>query len=306
MTDSKNEVISKVISNALGELAHYKEPVVRASIGPSFPEIAEHFEEQRVLLCDELRKHLELFSIEDLNQDFLRKGNNGRFRLNDLLGASFEFVSRIENLRRKQPAWFISGWHVRAHEVDVTYWRAFNRCSLAELTILSIGLDPRKVTYDALFRHYAHSNEQDLMLYFFEDQYEAIANGLGLDPDNQDLNVDLGDFFTWAKNVGFVLELRFRRMLREKYRDPIVLLNAKQDQQSDRNDGDKLHGSRLNFHAKIIYSMAVGKFELDDPSKFGAVAKAIQNCAQLQGQPGSLKPIRDLLELGYRLCKDEE
>lgn len=305
MTDRKENLIAQVTSIALGKLALWEKPVVGVSLGPAFPELADRFDHQIFLLFGELRRHLEQFSVESLTQEFLLK-KDGRFRLADPHGLSFGIAKKIAGLHAKQPAWFISGWHVRASELNVGYWRAFSSCSLAALSLLSVGLDPRKVTYDALFGYYGYSEEQDAMLYFFEDRYEAIANGLGLDPDSQGLNVDFGEFFSWTNNVGFSLDIRFRRMLKEKYKNSVAVPNSQHRVKAEDSSSNKMHFSRYKYHAKLLYAVAVEKFGLDDPRKISTAAKSIQHCAELRGQPASLAPIRHLLETGHRLCKEEE
>ena len=180
----------------------------------------------------------------------------------------------------------------------------YSTCSLAELNVLSVGLDPRKVAYDALFRRYGHSNEQDEMLYFLEDRYEAIANGLRIDPENQDAPADMELFFHWTQEVGFQLENRFRRMLREKFKRSSSIQKRDVNKSNNILQQERLHRSSYNFHAILLYSMAVEKFGLDDRSKIPQAIKRIKNCAELQGQTASRKPIQDLLETGCRLCEE--
>lgn len=305
MTDTKQAKKMEVISRALGDMAQYEPPDAKPSIGPSFPDIAEDFKEQHLALCEKLDAHLEPWTVEGLQAEFLTKGPNGFYRLEDPHGLSCELVQQIIQLRSQKPAWFISGWHVKPHEVDVGYWRAFNSCSLPELTLLSLGLDPRKITYDALFTHYGHSDAQDQMLYFVEDVNEAIANGLNVDPDG-DQKVDLRVFDVWRKSVGFSLENRFTRLLREKFRSAAGAAKVERAKREETRDARQMHANRYNFHAKLLHSIAVEKFGLGKDREISSAAKAMQLCAELQGHNVSRAPIVRLLETGQRMHIAEE
>jgi hypothetical protein len=211
-------------------------------------------------------------------------------------------VAKIVALKNRKPAWFIAGWHVKELELDVPHWRAFSRANLVELTLMSVGLDPRKVGYDALFKRYGRSTEQDTMLYFLEDQYEAIANGLALDPDRETADVDMEEFYRWAKRVKFRLDERFRRLLRDKYNVGSSDKAVTEVQHPSHTQQPKaLHKSSYNFHAQLLYAMAVEKYGVIESADLSSIAKKIQSIGELQGQTPSVRPIKQLLTKGHEL-----
>ncbi|MGJ8530439.1 hypothetical protein [Maritalea sp.] len=303
--DPKAILMKEIIDDALGDLANWKKPISEKSIGPHFPKLADEYHADIQALRQVLRKMLEPWSTEELIKHFQENNYNGRRLLRDPKGTCFEIVNKILMLKEREPAWFISGWHVKPVEIDVAHWRAFSSCTLPELTLLSVGLDPRKVNFDALFNRYGHLASQDKMLGFLEDQYEAIANGLGADPDDESAKLDLLAFYTWVKQVKFKIASRFRTMLRYKFIDEPDTGSAVIPKVTVRNR-KPLHKSSYNLHAKLIYSIAMEKYGLKTPSDVGRVAKEIQHDAELQGQTPAIRPIKLLISKGLELSASDD
>lgn len=297
---SKPLLIKEIIEDALGNLADWKKPSSEKSIGPHFPELADEYSADLQALKEELCEMLQPWPTEELIKRFKQNNYNGRKLLCDPEGTSFQIVNKIRMLKAREPAWFISGWHVKAVEIDVPHWRAFSSCTLPELTLLSVGLDPRKVNFDALFKRYGHLDPQDKMLGFLEDQYEAIANGLSVDPDDETASVDLHKFYAWVKQVKFKISGRLRTMLRDKFPDKAHTANVLSPKVTAQTP-KPLHKSSYKLHAILTHSMAVEKYGLKGLSDVGRVAKKIQHDAELQGHAPALRPIKTLLTLGIEL-----
>ena len=307
MDDSKDVIIEKIIDDALGDLADWQNPIALPSIGPKFPELADQFQDDVWSMRQELREVLEPQSVETLTNRYRKDNYNGAKTLRDPKGVDFLTVQKIKTLSGRRPAWFIAGWHIKELELDVPYWRAFSRCNLVELTIMSVGLDPRKIGYDALFKRYGHSTEQNKMLYFLENQFEAIANGLMLDPEDEKSGVDLEEFYRWARKVKFKLDDRFRRFLREKYGDvPSEATGVEKEQPSPPKRPSTLHRNSYDFHARLFYAIAIEKFGMTGIGDLARAAKKIQSAAEFQGQTPSLLPIKQLLTRGHELETDKK
>ncbi|MBB3994746.1 hypothetical protein GGR95_002394 [Sulfitobacter undariae] len=292
--------MKEIVDDALGDIADWKKPKSEKSIGPQFPKLADAFHADIQAIKQELYVMLEPWPAEELSKRFQEKSYNGQRLLRDPEGTSFEAVNKIRMLKAREPAWFISGWHVKAVEIDASHWRAFTGCNLPELTLLSVGIDPRKVNFDALFKRYGHTTPQDQMLQFIEDQYEAIANGLGVDPDDEERKHDLLTFYTWVKQVKFKIDARFRALLRDKFSDEPDIAPPTIPMVTVRNN-TPLHKSTYKHHAILIYSMAVEKYGLKGLPDVGRVAKKIQHDAELQGHRPAIRPIKLLLTKGIEL-----
>jgi hypothetical protein len=302
IADSKDVLIKKIIDDALGDLADWQKPIALPSIGPKFPELADQFHDDVLNMRQELHEILESQSVETLTNRYRNDNYNGAKTLRDPKGVDFLTVRKIKTLLGRKPAWFIAGWHIKELELDVPHWRAFSRCNLLELTIMSVGLDPRKVGYDALFERYYHLTKQDKMLNFLEDQFEAIANGLSLDPDDEKSSVDLEVFYRWARKVKFKLDDRFRRFLREKYGDVSSDATAAEiEQPSPLQRPSTLYRNSYDFHARLFYAIAADRFGMASIDDLGHAAKKIQSAAELQGQTPLLRPIRQFLTRGHEL-----
>lgn len=304
---SKEVLIDEIIRDALGNLADWSKPVALPSVGPKFPELGDQFNEDIQSIKQELREMLNPLSVEILTSRHKEDNYNRTKTLRDPKGVEFHMVAKIATLMRRKPAWFIAGWHIKELELDVPHWRAFSRSNLVELTVMSVGLDPRKVAYDPLFKHYGRSTEQDTMLYFLEDQFEAIANGLALDPEDEYADTDMEEFFRWTKRVKFRVDDRFRRLLREKYGDASAdKADTEVERASPTQKPKALHKSSYNFHAQLLYAMAVEKFGEISSHDLGRTAKKIQAIAEFQGQTPSLNPIKQLLIKGHELSYDNK
>lgn len=100
MTDEKETLIARIISEALGNLEEWEIPIVKPSLGPSFPELADEYHEQLCALKKELHDLLEQYTIEGLTQTFCRKNHNGRFSLSDRHGVFMISPARYQISKR--------------------------------------------------------------------------------------------------------------------------------------------------------------------------------------------------------------
>lgn len=303
--DSKSMLIEEIIYDALGHLADWQKPIVKKSIGPQFPQLADEYCAEIQAIKETLREMLDPLPQEALTEGFQTKNYNGRRLLRDPNGTSFQIVNRIKSLESREPAWFISGWHVKAVELDAAHWRAFSSCTLTELTLLSVGLDPRYVNYHALFKRYGHLDPQDKMLGFIEDQFEAIANGLGIDPENEEVVVELSKFYAWTKKVIFKIDSKFRTLLREKFNN-LSDETASPLPKPGSEELKPIHKSSYNLHARLLYAIAIEKYGMKGLSDIGRTAKKMQGDAELQGQTPALRPIRLLLKKGHELSSTDD
>jgi len=117
--DQKENLMKEIIDDALGDLADWKKPTSQKSIGPNFPELADAYYDDIQVIKQSLLKMLEPWPAEELIKRFQEKNYNGRRLLRDPDGTCFEIVTKIQQLKERKPAWFVSGWHVKAVEIDV-------------------------------------------------------------------------------------------------------------------------------------------------------------------------------------------
>lgn len=158
--------------------------------------------------------------------------------------------------------------------------------------MLSLGRDPRKTTFAAVMTHYGRSGPGDRVLYFLEDRYNAIADGLGLDRNDEDSMID-------AFSVS--VDERFRRMFNERRKrlaDAAPKLPVEPSATVGRIIEKPLHGTSARTHAKIVVAMARQKYKLVGAADIGKAVKAIQHDGDLLGLNVDQKIIRALLKNG--------
>lgn len=243
-------------------------------------------------------------SITTLESDFPKICAASFNPLFDQHGRLSHLAKALARLKAKVPQDFIGGWSIKGKEIDTQYWRGSQTYTLSEAALLSVGLDPRKVNYDALFTTYGRYIEADEALYFLEDQYELIAKGMDANPQNQADTIDADRFFNWVKAYNVRIDERFRRLLNDRLKSR-TSLRVTADPQTPTVGDKPLHRSSWDLHARIITAMAVTKYGLKRANQIGGVAKAIQNDGDLTGLNFDIKALRQLLRAGFRVYEAE-
>ena len=296
--ENKDDLIGHIVAEAFEDLNEWKRPLTLKSVGPCFPFVYESFEEDLETLRQDIRHALSQYSVEDLKTEFPSSKTGAFNPLFNPDGRHGRLAKRLSKLKKSVPQDFVGGWSVKGKEVDISHWRGFSSVTLAEATLLSVGRDPRFTNYDALFLTYGRSTEANALLYFLEDRYEAIANGLGADPENGAAKVEVAKLFDWILFAAVHVDERFRRMLltqrkvKPKTDDPAVPAIAS-------FASPPLHRSSIKTHARIVTALAISKYGLTDERAISKVAKRIQNDAELRGLGFDKRVVINLLRLGW-------
>lgn len=303
MTAANVGRVNQIVDHALEDLATWTPPRPLESLGPSFPEICDGFLVKVSDLRRDMVATLITYPLQSLEMDYPAVANPKRNPFFDIHGRHAGLAKRLKQLKDAIPQDFLGGWAIDGKATDLPHWRGFQSYSLAEATLLSVGRDPRLTSFDYLFTTYGRYDEADEMLYWLEDRHDAMANGLGLDPDDSTQRVDVDRFFAWVEASGFRIDLRFRRMLKERQKraggsKSELKITPKQVERP-------LHKSSWNLHARIITAMAITKYGLENDGKIARVAKAIQNDAACEGLGFDLKPLRLLLRAGLEMWRGQ-
>lgn len=179
-----------------------------------------------------------------------------------------------------------------ALQLDVAYWRQFQTYNLTQAALLCVGRDPRKTTFDLVMALNGRSPEADELLCFLEDLYEAIANGLGVDPKDGEAKVDAQALLGWVDSKSVQIDPRFRRMLKkfppvgveEPSRNPIEPIALEK----------RPHRSTVKACARVVGAIALTKYGLKDKDMARHVAKKMVHDGDLTGLQFDTKTVRDL------------
>ena len=297
-TIAKHQLIAEVIEHALEDLSNWKPPTPRKGVGPGYPEVFKEFAEGLGLFRDDLSRTLERCSVEALRQDFPPSTTPCFNPLFDRNGLYHDLADRLADLKASIPANYVGGWAITEKEVDLAYWRGHACYSLTEAALLSVGRDPRMIIYDELFKSFGRSEKCDAVLYFLEDTYERIAAGFGLDSENQNAKVGVDEFLSWVERNRVQIDPRFRRMLKERRprvkdtsttgADPVLV-------------AEKVpHGSTQKTFVRVICTMAIKRYGLDDEKKIRKVARDIQHDGDMLGLAFDSETVRKWLVVGFQ------
>lgn len=242
-----------------------------------------------------------MLTLHELQNDFARTTTAAFNLLFDTFGRAGHLAGRLARLKKDRPMDYVGGWAINGREVDQPHWRGMARYTLAEAAMLSLGRDPRKTTFAAVMKHYGRTDPGDRVLFFLEDRYNAIADGLGLDRNDEDDMIDADRFYDWIDAFSVSVDERFRRMFNER-RKRLAEAAPKFPVQPSAFVGrvveKPLHGTSARTHAKIVVAMAIQKYGLVGADDIGKAIKAIQHDGDLLGLNVDQKVIRALLKNG--------
>ena len=296
---AKDQMIDGIIRFALEELVSWSTPLPLKNIGPAYPEVFKQFTAALEAFKADLRTYLLMLPVRELQQDFPPTTTAAFNLLFDGHGRAGHLAQRLARLKKDRPMDYVGGWAIKGREVDQPHWRGMARYTLAEAGMLSLGRDPRKTTFAAVMKHYGRSDPGDRVLYFLEDRYNAIADGLGLDRHDEDVMIDADSFYVWIDTFSVSVDERFRRMINDRRKRLTEAAPKPSVQPAARRLPEKpLHGASARAHAKIVLAMAMRKYGLEGAEGIGKAVKAIQADGDFVGLNFDQKAIRALLKDG--------
>lgn len=296
---ARDELIDGIILFALEDLVTWSEPLPLKNIGPSYPEEFRKFTDKLEAFKADLRTHLRMLTLQELQNDFPRTTTAAFNLLFDDFGRAGHLAQRLARLKKDRPMDCVGGWAIKGREVDQPHWRGMACYTLAEAAMLSLGRDPRETTFAAVMKHYGRSDPGDRVLYFLEDRYNAIADGLDLDRNDEDAMIDADRFYDWIDTFSVSVDERFRRMINDRRKRLAEAAPKLPLQPTVRRLLEKpLHGASARAHAKIVLAMAMRKYGLVGADGIGKAVKAIQADGDFLGMNFDQKVIRALLKDG--------
>lgn len=300
MSDStKDQVIDRIIRFALEDLVSWSAPMPLKNIGTVYPEVFKQFTAALEAFTADLRAYLLMLPVQELQQDFPSTTTATFNILFDGFGRAGHLAQRLARLKKDLPMDYVGGWAIKGREVDQPHWRGMAHFTLSEAAMLSLGRDPRKTSFAAAMKCYGRSDRGDRVLSFLEDRYNAIADGLGLDRNDEDSLVDADSFYVWIDTFSVSVDERFRRMMNDRRKRRINAAPRPSVRPAARLFPEKpLHGASVRAHAKIVLAMAMKNYGLKGAEGIGKAAKAIQSDGHLLGLNCDQKVIRALLNDG--------
>jgi hypothetical protein len=271
MTDldfQKTELIEKIMRRALGDLYDWRSPKLMPGIGPQYPQIFQEFEQRRSSYCTKIKELLEAKTVVQLRSEFLRSVGSA---LNPFLqhnGIYFESVAELDRLCKSRPPWFAGGWCVDRFRLDAEYWGAAHAVTAFEAALMLVGVDPRKVIYDALFDGYGQDNRTDEVLYFLEDQFELIVRKFG-DPDEAKVSIPIRELSLWVEREDVSVSYELARIVQRKTKN-----EASKGRKVGTADANKrVHARTREMFQRALVVAAINAYGLHSKKDAARVAR---------------------------------
>lgn len=212
----------QLLKAKLGALLTWQKPALVRTVGPFDPAAFDPFDAKRQALITECVDKLADYADDQIartaevvashRMGFLTEPRDSRKDVGrewqDLL------VSEIASLLRKTPDWYLGGFGHPDHVADFDYWTKMSSFNLAELTCLSVGIDPREFSLKR-FHDLSASKERHQFckpLEYVVRQYELLLREFG-SYSPADL-VEPEDFIAWSDQVALDIHPAFLGPLR--------------------------------------------------------------------------------------------
>jgi len=304
--EEKRDLIKRIIVGALGNLALWRKPVSRLSVGPAFPEVYDRFEQELSQMRTAMERRLALWSVRELS-DVVPESEAPKLNpLYDPDGRLGRLALDLRRLKSRTPQDFVGGWSVAGKEIDLPYWSAFTSVSLEDAVFLSVGREPSKASYDAVCKAYGHSDEENALLYFLEDRRELIANAMGCDPEDARAKVLLMAFFDWVEDTRLPIDPAFHTALRSRFRPEPLGTDAGSNLPAivDHPTYTSIDARERSSLHKIIITMAIDFYGYDPIALRSPIPKQIGDMAAELGLEVTVETIRKHLKQGGKLLPE--
>ena len=148
---SKKEIrkakIEQIIAKSFKELQNWRRPDLIHTFGVNDFQRIDNFEASLSKLKNEVQEYLEQATDEDLSRIITEIED--RFRLSDQSRTTLQ-TTKIERHRQVVPPIIAYGFGHPSLSAKFEHWARMPKLSLDEVSALSLGADPRKVTGDTI------------------------------------------------------------------------------------------------------------------------------------------------------------
>ena len=296
----KRELIEEIIRRTLDDLADWNPPRLLPGIGPQYPEIFQEFAERKSSYCAKVRELLARKTVEQLRSEFLKDFGSAFNPLLQLKGIYFDYAKELDRLRKSLPPWFAGGWSVDRFRLDAAYWVDASSITISEAALMFVGLDPRKVQYEALFDGYSLDNRTDEVLYFLEDRFELLVRRFG-DPDEDKVSISLAELCHWIAQENITVSYELSEIVKRKGSNA-----DSSGRKSGATDFDKpLHARTRLMFQRVLVIAAIDAYGLRARKDSARVAKLMVSAGDFLGFHLDTKKLARQIRAGFAQLDDE-
>lgn len=292
--NDRDSLVQKLLKRKLGVYATWTKPAVSRTVGPFDMSPFERFALARQVVADACSVKLNTYSDDDLmilcNDDAARSSRPplytewNRFQNDELL-----------RINSQEPPWYAAGFGHPKHVADLDYWGKTGRLSVAELTCLSIGIEPKEF---ALLEGRAITKRATGILLgplaFFVRRLEQFSRQFSFNPEIQH---SPSRFLAWSNSVELEVHPEFQKLLIRYHGTRELKAAALEDTHSvDRRE--------LVSVARIITVLAIDNLGYQPTEAKSPIPKQIADLAAEHGINLSVETVRKYLKMGAAPSSD--
>ena len=280
----------RLLQAKLGSLSEWKKPGIVQSIGPFEPDAFDDFDARRTKLIEECCERLRGYDEAGLASITGSSGNR------DGPGREWHafMAGDIDRLTRRMPPWYAGGFGHPSHLADFEYWAKMPSFKVAELTCLSVGINPGEFPNDVLVALVEKFDDLFEPVKFLVRRYEQLRRKF--DPSHRNWSVSPRDMLDWTAQVEFDVHPQFLGRLRQWH-------GPREAARSTTGTNRPVDRREINSIATIIAIIAIDKMRYVPGANRSEIPKKISDLAAQHGIAISQETVRKYLSLGASFLK---
>lgn len=295
--EERSRIIEGAMRVKFGAYYDWKRPELAHDYGANNFEYVRKFEENLASLLNAVRAAFEAMSDERLSKVRAEladpKGNSGKewMQLES---------NRIALLPKAKPNPIEFGYGHPALAADFAYWSVMPELSLYEVTALSLGADPRKVTKEYIEKRMRTANEKKRLWSADErllEQREIFSRyfrhtGWGF------VSASIAQVKKWIDEMQIPVHPEFYKTLEKR-------VAPKAREKADNDQSKPLVGQEREILLKLIAAMACEQYGYNPDAKRSGVSRNIKDDMDRVGLSMDDKTIRKWLKTAAELVDSD-
>lgn len=277
---------NQLLQRKLGILLTWRPPQIVQTVGPFDPAAFDRYDLRRRKAINACVERLTSLSDEEIDE-ILKNPNSTKPDVHEWTKL---LNDELHALRLRVPAWYIGGFGHPDHVADFDYWTKMPQFTVAELTCLSIGINPAEFGVTQLVDLSASKDRPKLCrpLEYLVLRYEQLYRTFGR--YRRDTIVYPDPFILWVNKVQFEVHPAFFEPLVRYHSESSPAPEAGSPGKQDQREVDKI--------AQLFTALAIDNLGYDPNQSRSPTAREIGEIAASMGMSITDETIRKYLRLG--------
>lgn len=277
----------ELLRRKLGALLKWSVPAVCRTIGPFDLTPFEGYATELGIIIQKCIDRTDAFTRTEIAALL---GKSGMASASLAAGWHSYLLTEIEAMMGAEPIWLAGGFGHPDHVADFAHWAMMPRFSVAELTCLTIGINPCEFSKDQLDRMTKATNRSEFLptVEFLLQRYELLQRTF--DHVQQDCHVQPAKFIAWANMVELTVHSGFL--------EPLKRYHAVRPAPSGPVAPRKVDKREIDSIAQLFTALAIDAYGYRPRQTRSPIPTEIANVAAGMGMTITDDTIRKYLKLG--------